>query len=232
MKDTGLKVFEGYLFAKLARLGSKSEGPEYYLQMKDGKELLVLKKTELWEEDPALEEFLGERVEILGEWVEKGIEYKRVKLVSQPWRQLNVSIQAALPNDILWVAREPGPKDVRFPQPLRSMKLALEVEWPYRSIWRGECPTTQLFDFWIYGPDGRELWQWSESMIFVDEPIVVEVPGGAPHHAKVVWCFYDHAIPAAGEYLIRAIFLPSGQKVEKVFEVKFAVMKEVETVAG
>ena len=226
MKDKLQKIFEGYFFAKLERLGSKSEGPEYYLQMMDGKELLVFKKVEAWEEDPVLEEFLGERVEIFGEWKETGMEYIKIKLASQPWKQLNIAIQTGLPNDILWVAREPGPEEVRFPQPLRSISLALEVEWPYRSIWRGECPSAQLFDFWLYGPDGRELWQWSEGMIFVNEPTKVEVPGGAPRSAKVQWFFYDRAIPAAGEYLIRAIFLPSGQQVEKTFEVKFAVMKE------
>ena len=33
--------------------------------------------------------------------------------------------------------------------PSQEMDLTLNVEWPYRSIWRGECPTTQLYDFLI-----------------------------------------------------------------------------------
>ncbi len=30
---------------------------------------------------------------------------------------------------------------------LKPFMLTLEVEWPYRNIWKGTCPTSQLYDF-------------------------------------------------------------------------------------
>ena len=49
----------GILSAKIARIGTKSEGPDYYIKPLDDyanrwSEILVWKKTHLWENDPCL----------------------------------------------------------------------------------------------------------------------------------------------------------------------------------
>ena len=47
-----LKKFAGYLFARLHAIGSKSEGPLYFLQLRDVKEMLIMKKVPPWKNDP------------------------------------------------------------------------------------------------------------------------------------------------------------------------------------
>ena len=70
--------FEGFLFSKLQRIGSRSEGPDYFLQGWDYSETPVIKKAYLWEEDPTLQPFLGKKVTILGELTDGGIEYQKI----------------------------------------------------------------------------------------------------------------------------------------------------------
>jgi len=66
---------KGILSAKIARIGTKSEGPDYYISPLDDyanrwSEIIVRKKTHLWQEDPVLHKFLDKKVEILGEIIE------------------------------------------------------------------------------------------------------------------------------------------------------------------
>ena len=65
----------GILSAKIARIGTLSEGPDYYIKPLDDyanrwSEILVRKKTHLWENDPGLHKFIDKKVEILGEIIE------------------------------------------------------------------------------------------------------------------------------------------------------------------
>lgn len=226
MKIKVFEEYEGYLFAKLERLGTFSEGPEYYLQEKDGDEARIIKKVEPWKEDPVLQELLGEKVRVYGEKSPSGIIYERVVLADQPEKKPRVWLTLGLENNTLWINRMPGPGAYRFPPDLRRMSLALEVQWPFRSIWQGECPTSQVFDFWIEDPDGRELWQWGEGILFETKLTTVEVPGGGPLAAKVEWFFYERSILEPGRYRARAVFLPTGQEVGQSFEVKFVMEKE------
>ena len=65
----------GILVEKLVGEGTLSAGPEYYLQPLDEykarwEEILVRKKTNMWQKDPALHKFIDKKVEIIGEVIE------------------------------------------------------------------------------------------------------------------------------------------------------------------
>ncbi|MHA1234024.1 MAG: hypothetical protein ACTSQL_02935 [Promethearchaeota archaeon] len=65
----------GILSVKIARIGTLSEGPDYYIKPLDDyanrwSEILVWNKTHLWENDPGLHKFIDKKVEILGEIIE------------------------------------------------------------------------------------------------------------------------------------------------------------------
>ena len=65
----------GILVEKLEGEGTLSDGPEYYLQPLDEykarwEEILVRKKTNMWQKDPALHKFIDKKVEIIGEVIE------------------------------------------------------------------------------------------------------------------------------------------------------------------
>lgn len=59
-------VYSGYLFAKLGNIGTKSEGPIYYLQQWDGSEVVVIKNGMLWQRDAQLDTHLNTKVTITG----------------------------------------------------------------------------------------------------------------------------------------------------------------------
>ena len=65
----------GILSAKIVGVGTKSEGPKYYIRPLDDyanrwSNILVRKKTHLWENDPVLHKFIDKKVLILGEIIE------------------------------------------------------------------------------------------------------------------------------------------------------------------
>jgi hypothetical protein len=65
----------GILYAKTAGVGTLSEGPTYFIKPLDDyanrwPEILVRKKTHLWENDPVLHKFIDKKVLILGEIIE------------------------------------------------------------------------------------------------------------------------------------------------------------------
>ena len=68
------KEYKGKLIAKVAGVGTKSEGPEYYLELLEPnefgqKELGVGKDAHMWEKDEKLHPFVNKMVVILGEQV-------------------------------------------------------------------------------------------------------------------------------------------------------------------
>lgn len=70
--------FDGYLFRILDAIGTKAEGPSYYLQEFDGKEVPVLKHAEPWQDDPSLHEYLGKKVTVTGELQGEAIRYSSI----------------------------------------------------------------------------------------------------------------------------------------------------------
>ncbi|MEM6106580.1 protease inhibitor I42 family protein [Mycobacterium sp. 050272] len=59
--------FEGFLYVKLGRVGTKSEGPDYWLQTRDGEYLLHFHERELFKPDFELEFYNRHVVELEGE---------------------------------------------------------------------------------------------------------------------------------------------------------------------
>jgi hypothetical protein len=65
----------GILYSKTAQVGTLSEGLNYFIKPLDDyanrwSEILVRKKTHLWENDPVLHKFIDKKVLILGEIIE------------------------------------------------------------------------------------------------------------------------------------------------------------------
>jgi len=78
----------GIIIAKIKGKGTRSEGPEYYIKPLDEyknrwSEVLVRKKTQMWEEDPVLHKFLDKKVLIIGDIIETKhtitVDYLKVK---------------------------------------------------------------------------------------------------------------------------------------------------------
>ena len=78
----------GILSAEIVGKGTMSEGPKYYLQPLDDyatrwSKILVRKQAHLWENDLVLHNFIGKKVEILGEIIETKstitVDYKFVE---------------------------------------------------------------------------------------------------------------------------------------------------------
>ncbi|MBN2224207.1 MAG: hypothetical protein JW765_05990 [Deltaproteobacteria bacterium] len=80
--EGGTEVVEhytGYLLSRMERIGTRSEGPEYYLRLKDGSEIHVVKKADLWKEDPALQKYVDRKVWIGGSLVDGELYYTEIK---------------------------------------------------------------------------------------------------------------------------------------------------------
>lgn len=214
-----MEIFDGYLFSKLDCIGSKSEGPKYFLQYFNYLEDVVEKQAHLWEEDPNLHQYLNKKVTIEGKLSSGGIMYDAISEY-KPKREAvgeNILEVELSTTDILWVDKMPGGS-----QPEQCMELMLLVRWPYRSIWRGHCPTTQLYDFWIEF-NGKAIWRWSDGKMFAQVITPVSIPGGSDFHEfSEVWKINPVDIVSEGIYTARALFIASGQEVTKEFEIRFA----------
>ena len=210
--------FDGYLFSKLYRIGSKSEGPEYFFQQWDYSEIQIVKKANLWEEDPKLHQFLGKKATIEGSFVQGGIQYNTIenlRPLKEPEKEKKLEIRIKPEREVLWVDKMPGG------EAKQSMGLTLLVKWPYRSIWKGLCPTSQIYDFFVER-NGEIIWQWSKEQVFLDVLTPVEIPGGDFIPYPETWYFYPKDIKSEGIYTARGKFIASGQEAIANFEIKFA----------
>lgn len=214
-----MEKFDGYLFSKLHLIGSKSEGPAYFLQQFDYKEIVVTKRVDPWKEDPKLHKFLANKVTIVGKMSPGGIHYKDImsyKPARKGRKERGLRVLLRLGTDVLWVNKMPP-----GPQPPQFMDLTLQVKWPYRSIWEGWCPTTQTYDFSIEHK-GKTIWRWSDGRIFGQAMTRVYIPGGRFHEFTEGWKFNPNDIELEGTYTARSLFVASGQEASKDFEVKFS----------
>ncbi len=221
-----LHQFDGFLFAKLHLIGSFSQGPRYYLQPFEGKDIPIIKKVQLWMDDPVLHACLGQKIVLEGKIAkgengatqEEGIYYFHVLNQAEP---LLMKLDLELKEDTLWIDKTPGPTP-KYPPQMKSFTLKLSVTWPFKSVWKGECPTSQLYDFGIEDPDGKTIWQWSNCMMFRPETTKVQIPGGSPRAVKAPWYYFEDSIVKEGLYVAKAEFIASGQVIRKPFWVKFA----------
>ncbi|MCX6677440.1 MAG: hypothetical protein NTU95_05785 [Methanothrix sp.] len=78
------KDFSGLVFVKQGRVGSRSEGPDYYLQTKKHEYVLSYKRGSLFEPDPFLESFCGKMVEVIGTQDGNEIKVSSIIKISQP----------------------------------------------------------------------------------------------------------------------------------------------------
>ncbi len=83
-----MNEIRGILFTIIKGKGTRSEGPEYFIKPLDDykkrwSEILVRKKTHLWEKDPELHKFLDKEVLIIGEIIETKhtitVDYSKIK---------------------------------------------------------------------------------------------------------------------------------------------------------
>ncbi len=78
-----MEKYRGFVFAKLARIGSKMEGPDYFLQQWDDQrktwDTHIQKQVDAWKVDPKIHEFLAQKVTISGTLKEKSIQYAEIK---------------------------------------------------------------------------------------------------------------------------------------------------------
>jgi len=85
-----MNEIRGTLFAIIKGKGTRSEGPEYFIKPLDDykdrwSEILVRKKSHMWEKDPELHKFLNKKVLIIGEIIETKstitVDYSKVKQI-------------------------------------------------------------------------------------------------------------------------------------------------------
>jgi hypothetical protein len=78
-----MEKFYGYLFAKLFGIGTKMEGPQYFLQQWDDQgnttDTPIQKKGEPWKIDSVLHKSLAQKVTISGTLKENKIQYREIK---------------------------------------------------------------------------------------------------------------------------------------------------------
>ena len=87
-----MEEFIGFLYVKLDAIRTKSEGPLYFLQLRNYEEIPIVKKSEhAWEWDEELDTFLHTRVRMKGKsipiegrirWESYRIRYESVEEVS------------------------------------------------------------------------------------------------------------------------------------------------------
>jgi len=77
-EENNLETYIGRLFVKTERVGTRSEGPEYYLTLEDGTEIHVIKNANLWEKDPMLQGHVDRDVWISGNVIEGELLYESV----------------------------------------------------------------------------------------------------------------------------------------------------------
>jgi len=214
-----METFDGYLFSKLDAIGSRSEGPKYFLQHFNYKEAVVLKKVHPWEQDAELHRFLNQKVTIEGSSGSGGIVYQRISeykpVKEEKERKLEIALRTG--SDTLWINKMPGGN-----HPAECMELTLAVKWPDRSIWEGYCPTTQIYDFWIEHKD-KTIWQWSDGKVFAPLLTPVSIPGSSEYHEFTeVWKVDPEDVVFEGVYTARALFIAAGREVAKEFAIRFA----------
>jgi len=79
-----MQVFKGLVFVKHGRVGTKSEGPDYFLQTYQGDVLLQGEERLLWHPDYKLEFYGRKMVQIEGELADNILHVKRIDEILTP----------------------------------------------------------------------------------------------------------------------------------------------------
>ncbi|MDD3247606.1 MAG: hypothetical protein PHF18_12260 [Methanosarcina sp.] len=76
-----METFKGFVYVKQGRVGSKSEGPDYYLQTLNKEFLLKYADRNLWEPDYYLEFFCRKFVEVNGKILQEMSEDRDISMI-------------------------------------------------------------------------------------------------------------------------------------------------------
>lgn len=231
--------FNGFLYAMLTEIGTRSEGPSYYLQLLEpqGRTTFypIQKQSELWDIDPVLHAFLARKISINGELQDGWIHYKSMI----PYGEELIGELPALDPQIsklsmgisfmgntysnedqhLWINKMPvmgGP-----PPFLNNLRILLDYKWLTAGEYRGQCPTSQFFEFTIHAPNNRLIWEWAKAIRFSNTNNSFELIGNQKYTFMVDWPFFNHAIDQAGDYTVTAKFLATGNILKKTLVVTF-----------
>jgi hypothetical protein len=200
-----MQLFSGYLFAKLATIGTRSEGPSYWLQTLTETEshqideaIAIRKNASAWEVDPVLHPFLNRKVAIIGQLTQdniiyyKGIRAQTLAMGAQEATllELSLEVKSAISENLL--------------------EVRLAVGWPCRSVWHSVAPTSQLYDF-VLSREGETVCKWSTDQLFVARERPVQLIGGREYIFTELWFIDPRAIAGDGPYTITASFIPAGQ---------------------
>ncbi len=69
------ETISGFLFMKLGNIGTRSEGPQYFLQGWDYAEIAIAKKALLFQSDPKLQPLVGHKVKLTGAMLGDAFDY-------------------------------------------------------------------------------------------------------------------------------------------------------------
>ena len=69
------ETISGFLFMKLGNIGTRSEGPQYFLQKWDYAEIAIAKKALLFQSDPKLQPLVGHKVKLTGSMLGDAFDY-------------------------------------------------------------------------------------------------------------------------------------------------------------
>jgi hypothetical protein len=78
-KPVKASIFHGFLFTKLAAIGTKTEGLVYFLQLYNYKELAINKHVALFQNDKILDPFVGKKVQIIGDTTNRRLIWTSIK---------------------------------------------------------------------------------------------------------------------------------------------------------
>jgi hypothetical protein len=80
MTASDVQTLHGFLFAKLAAIGSRSETPLYYLQQLDDSERRVAVNAKPFQDEPMLRPYLGTKVTVTGT---SGADYFQIDSIAR-----------------------------------------------------------------------------------------------------------------------------------------------------
>lgn len=206
-----MATFDGFIFSKLTQIHSKSEGPAYFLQQWNYTEIPIIKNVEPCEDNSILNKYLGKKVTIKGVIEEAGIRYEELNEYDPLSQKEELIIDVIVGANRICVPR--GAAKER-----QHLVFLLAVDYPYRGIWQGVCPTDQLFDFFVE-KEGEKIWQWSAEKKFSQVLTNVEIMGAKREYFVGVWEIYSENLPCAGTYSVSGVFLASRQEAKKEFEI-------------
>jgi hypothetical protein len=143
MRET-TETFKGLVYVKIGRIGTRSEGPDYYLQTARGEFLLRYQERNLWQPDYHLEFFQRRMVEVSGTLDDKLITVTAIAEILAPSLprdpvQVKLAAGAAMKVDDITVGFVEVSEDSRCPTGAVCVWAGLAVA----GLWaaRGASPT-------------------------------------------------------------------------------------------